>query len=252
MSACIRARSSTWSRGEQGRFNSLVIVRLAARRFTTRRHNPRRDCWLRPKTSHVVATIGTFVLVRSFHRWVIFRTGPSESIESNSPGKPDQLQFELTESPPMPAHNLLSPSPAHPHLSNRLAWFCPPTRWTYDLHRSRLQIEPDAPTDFWQRTHYGFQADNGHFLFTEEPADFTLRVFVQFRPQHQYDQAGLMVRLSPDCWLKTSIEFEPGRPSRLGAVVTNHGYSDWSTQDFDPARDTVHFRVARTGDDYLI
>jgi uncharacterized protein len=152
----------------------------------------------------------------------------------------------------MPAHNLLSPSPAHPHLSNRLAWFCPPTRWTYDLHRSRLQIEPDAPTDFWQRTHYGFQADNGHFLFTEEPADFTLRVFVQFRPQHQYDQAGLMVRLSPDCWLKTSIEFEPGRPSRLGAVVTNHGYSDWSTQDFDPARDTVHFRVARTGDDYLI
>ena len=62
-----------------------------------------------------------------------------------------------------------------------------------------------------------------------------------------------MVRLSPECWLKTSVEFEPGEPSRLGAVITNHGWSDWSTQDLDPAlaRD-VAFRVTRRGADYLV
>ena len=62
-----------------------------------------------------------------------------------------------------------------------------------------------------------------------------------------------MVRLTPGCWLKTSVEFEPGEPSRLGAVITNHGWSDWSTQDLDAAlgRD-VAFRVTRRGADYLI
>lgn len=35
-----------------------------------------------------------------------------------------------------------------------------------------------------------------------------------------------MIRFSEDCWLKTSVEFESVKePSRLGAVVTNHGYS---------------------------
>ena len=33
---------------------------------------------------------------------------------------------------------------------------------------------------------------------------------VAFNPVHRYDQAGLMVRVSPTCWLKTSVEHEPG------------------------------------------
>ena len=47
----------------------------------------------------------------------------------------------------------------------------------------------------------------------------------------QYDQCGIMVRLSEGIWLKTSIEFEGDEPARLGAVVTKGGFSDWSTQD---------------------
>jgi regulation of enolase protein 1 (concanavalin A-like superfamily) len=69
---------------------------------------------------------------------------------------------------------------------------------------------------------------------------------------HQYDQAGLMVRVSPGCWLKTSVEHEPEGPSRLGAVVTNHGYSDWSTQAFPSGPGEVWLRVRREGDDYLV
>jgi hypothetical protein len=39
---------------------------------------------------------------------------------------------------------------------------------------SKIRPEPDAPTDFWQRTHYGFRADNGHFLHREADGEFVL------------------------------------------------------------------------------
>jgi regulation of enolase protein 1 (concanavalin A-like superfamily) len=65
-------------------------------------------------------------------------------------------------------------------------------------------------------------------------------------------QAGLMVRASKSCWLKTSIEHDPGGLNRLGVVVTNAGYSDWSTQDVAPSVNRFRLRVARTGADYVV
>jgi regulation of enolase protein 1 (concanavalin A-like superfamily) len=61
-----------------------------------------------------------------------------------------------------------------------------------------------------------------------------------------------MVRLSPDFWLKTSIEFEPDESNRLGAVVTRHGYSDWSTQDIAKSVTEYELRVHREKDDYFV
>ena len=110
----------------------------------------------------------------------------------------------------------------------RLRWRCEPSNWS--VPAGRLVIAPDAPTDFWSKTHYGFEADNGHFLYANIAGDFVLSAEILMTPRHQYDQAGLMVRLSKSCWLKASIEFEPDKMNRLGAVVTNAGYSDWSTQ----------------------
>jgi regulation of enolase protein 1 (concanavalin A-like superfamily) len=61
-----------------------------------------------------------------------------------------------------------------------------------------------------------------------------------------------MVRVSPACWLKTSVEYEPHGPSRLGAVVTNGAWSDWSTQSFPSGLGAVWLRIHRQGDDYLV
>ncbi len=135
-------------------------------------------------------------------------------------------------------------------LNSNLGWFCPPAQWS--LEDGNLKIWPDEKTDFWQRTHYGFQNDNGHFLFAEFDGDFVLSTKVKFFPHHQYDQAGLMVRLSPDFWIKTSIEFEPEVPNRLGAVVTRHGYSDWSTQDISKKVCEFELQIRREGDDYIV
>ena len=69
---------------------------------------------------------------------------------------------------------------------------------------------------------------------------------------NQYDQAGLMIRISSDCWLKTSVEYEPHTPNMLGAVVTNNGYSDWSTQEFPDDQNELLLRIKRERQDYIV
>jgi len=130
------------------------------------------------------------------------------------------------------------------------AWHCEPPAWGFD--GDGLFIEPAALTDFWQRTHYGFSADNGHFFFTRLTGDFVVSATVRSKPRHQYDQAGLMIRQDAECWIKTSVEFEPEANDRLGVVVTHHGYSDWSTQDLTAEANEISFRVARTGSEFII
>jgi uncharacterized protein len=132
----------------------------------------------------------------------------------------------------------------------QLVWFNEPPH--YELGAEGLTLETRAGSDFWQRTHYGFQRDDGHALLHEVAGDFRLETEVSFRPLHRYDQAGLLVRLSADCWLKTSIEFELEAPSRLGSVVTNHGWSDWATQDVPATVRAARYRITRTAGDYRI
>jgi uncharacterized protein len=130
---------------------------------------------------------------------------------------------------------------------NDLGWFCEPGSWSTDSSSGELRIKTESNTDFWQRTHYGFQADNGHFLHLPVSSDFIATTKVTARGIHQYDQAGLMLRLSKDCWIKTSIEYEPEESNRLGVVVTNHQYSDWSTQNVSKECVTTWFRMHVTG-----
>jgi uncharacterized protein len=137
-----------------------------------------------------------------------------------------------------------------PALNARLRWLNPPPHWA--LKAGRLVLQPVAKTDFWQRTHYGFRADNGHFLYLEVSGDFTLTTQTRFQPLHLYDQAGLMVRVGRSCWIKTAVEYELKGAPKLGAVVTNHGYSDWSLQDFPRSRKEVRLRIRRSAQDFLV
>jgi len=137
-----------------------------------------------------------------------------------------------------------------PKLNDRLKWYHEPTSWK--LKNRQLQITPDESTDFWQRTHYGFKADDGHFLYAEVKGDFVLEARMQCNFKHQYDQAGLMVRVSDQCWVKTSVELETDEPNKLGAVVTNHGFSDWSTQDVDDDFTDYRLKISREGSTYIV
>jgi regulation of enolase protein 1 (concanavalin A-like superfamily) len=139
------------------------------------------------------------------------------------------------------------------NLNPLLHWLNPPASCRVDARRSRILVEPSGETDFWQRTHYGFRADNGHFLYAGVTDNGEIAATVLAMPARQYDQAGLMIRSSEDCWLKASVEYEPDTASQLGVVVTNNGFSDWSLQDF-PGTGTLSYslRIRWQGNDLFV
>lgn len=104
------------------------------------------------------------------------------------------------------------------------------------------------------RTHYGFENRNAQQLGTSVTGDFVAITTVTMHGRLKYDQAGLFVYFTDDNWLKTSCEYIPGGPHKLGAVATQHGFSDWSTCPVAGADDglTLSFRVARIGEAFLV
>lgn len=45
---------------------------------------------------------------------------------------------------------------------NAFRWINEPAEWSIG---QSLEVRTRPDTDYWQRTHYGFQGDNGHFYF---------------------------------------------------------------------------------------
>ena len=139
-----------------------------------------------------------------------------------------------------------------PSFDSRFSWLNEPESWWVDSEKEVLIIEPNQETDFWQKTRYGFENDNGHFLYTEVMDDFMLEARLSLNFQNQYDQAGLMIRLSSDFWLKTSIEHEQEDEDKLGVVVTRDGFSDWSSQEYSGRLKDISFRIEKEGPDFLV
>ena len=110
-------------------------------------------------------------------------------------------------------------------------WLNPPT--SSELVRDGMVISPDAGSDFWQLTAYGFSHDSGHALTTTLPpgnatAGSAMEVTFEGSFANQFDQAGLLLRVTPTRWIKAGVELSEGA-LQLGAVVTS-GRSDWSLQ----------------------
>lgn len=120
------------------------------------------------------------------------------------------------------------------------AWLNEPRQWS--SFGDSLQLVTDEATDFWRETHYGFERDSGHFLGFPTPAAFTAELRVRGDFQALYDQAGIMVRIDAQRWVKAGIEFSDGR-AMLASVLTD-GRSDWATAPYEhEARD---FRLRAT------
>lgn len=123
---------------------------------------------------------------------------------------------------------------------------------SFELTEAKVSIHTTTKTDFWQRTYYGFRVNNAPALVTETAEDFSFSVKAGFQYNKLYDQCGVLVYHDEENWFKASIEFENASISRLGSVVTNLGYSDWATTDIPTGLETIHFRLSRRGNDFLI
>ncbi len=122
-------------------------------------------------------------------------------------------------------------------------WFNEPKKWSSDS--STITVHTDGKTDFWRKTHYGFERDNGHFYYRSLPGDqsFTVTVNVRGKYNTLYDQGGLMVRIDEKNWIKCGVEYVDGNQF-ASVVVTVNGWSDWSIVSIN-APDVLRLRVKR-------
>ena len=125
-------------------------------------------------------------------------------------------------------------------MFERCLWLNEPKSW--EIAGGSLRLTTNKQTDFWRETHYGFVRDSGHFFGCAVTGEFSAQLRIRARYAEQYDQAGIMVRIDEQHWVKAGIEFCDGRPS-LGSVLTL-ARSDWATGIFDG--DAGDFRIRAT------
>jgi uncharacterized protein len=129
-------------------------------------------------------------------------------------------------------------------LIGRMKWMNDPESW--QRSGDRLIVRSRPKTDFWRKTFYGYITDNGHFFHLTVKGDFIFQARVNGKYAALYDQAGLMVRLNPENWVKCGTEFFDG--ARHASVVFTRDFSDWSTMTDLSNDQAVYWRVTRTRD----
>ncbi len=122
-----------------------------------------------------------------------------------------------------------------------MQWLNEPQRWEEQGNVLRVSVDPG--TDFWRKTHYGFIRDSGHVYSQRVTGDFTVEVKVSGAYRELYDQAGLMVRVDAEHWIKTGIEFVHD-VQYVSAVVTND-FSDWSVAPLAGNPPSIWLRLVR-------
>lgn len=114
-------------------------------------------------------------------------------------------------------------------------WLNEPKQWSVNA-AGDLSVVTDKGGDFWRETHYDFIRDSGHFLGFTVDAAFTAQIRIRGNYDNLYDQAGIMVRVDEQRWVKAGIELSDGR-AMLSSVLTD-GKSDWATSPYEnDARD---------------
>ena len=117
----------------------------------------------------------------------------------------------------------------------------------------KIEIITQPNTDLWQRTYYHFRNDNAPVLQIEtDEKYFSFVVKTEFETKRRYDQSGIVMYLDSENWLKASMEYENEEIQRLGTVVTNNGYSDWSSTDVSASIKSMWFRLSRRENDFCV
>lgn len=132
---------------------------------------------------------------------------------------------------------------------SKLQWTHPPK--TFSISQDLITITTEPKTDLWQRTYYNFRNDNAPLLqLPTTNKSFSFQVKVNFAYSKRFDQAGIVIYLNSENWVKISVEAENDKMNHLGVVVTNNGYSDWSVSEIDASVKEMWFRLSRRGSDF--
>lgn len=105
---------------------------------------------------------------------------------------------------------------------------------SYNESGNTLTVATGKETDWWNNTFYGFKHLSGHFRATPVTGDFSLTVEFTAPYATLYDQAGAMLRVDDNNWLKCGVEYTDGRKN-FSVVVTRDDQSDWSVMPIEGA-----------------
>src|SRR5580698_1101838 len=129
-------------------------------------------------------------------------------------------------------------------LLGRMSWLNEPA--SAKINGGEIAVRSRAKTDFWQKTFDGYVADSGHFFHLTASGDFKFTALINGNYATQYDQAGLMVRIDAENWMRCGTEFIDGK--RFASVVFTRTYSDGSTLPDLSETEPIWWRVVRKND----
>ena len=123
----------------------------------------------------------------------------------------------------------------------KMQWFNEPESWKIEEGTLYMDVTPQS--DYWRISHYGFTVDDAPFLYTLRGGEFEVKVKVSGEYKTRFDQAGLMIRIDEENYLKTGIEYVDGKYN-LSTVVTHHT-SDWSVIQLDKPIPYIWIKAVR-------
>lgn len=124
---------------------------------------------------------------------------------------------------------------------DRMQWFNEPESWTIEGNTLTMDVTPQS--DYWRISHYGFTVDDAPFLYTLRGGEFEVKVKISGDYKVRFDQAGLMLRIDKENYIKTGIEYVDGKYN-LSTVVT-HTTSDWSVIELEKPVEYVWIKAVR-------
>ena len=128
-------------------------------------------------------------------------------------------------------------------LLSHMSWLNEPASAKISGHE--ITVRSRAKTDFWQKTLGGNVADSGHFFHLPASGDFMFTACIDGKYAAQSDQAGLMVRVDAEHWMRCGTELIDGK--RNASVVFTRTYSDGSTLPDLSQTQPIWWRVVRKG-----
>ena len=123
----------------------------------------------------------------------------------------------------------------------KMQWFNEPGQW--EIKDKKLTLFATPQSDYWRIAHYGFTVDDAPFLYTTYGGEFEAKVKITGDYKVRYDQAGMMIRIDHENYIKTGIEYVDGKYN-LSAVVTHHT-TDWSVITLDRPVPFVWIKAVR-------
>lgn len=124
----------------------------------------------------------------------------------------------------------------------KMNWFNEPVEWKIsDDKTMTMFVTPQS--DYWRISHYGFTVDDAPFYYGVYGGEFEAKVKVSGDYKTRYDQAGIMIRIDHENYIKAGIEFVDGKYN-LSAVVT-HKTSDWSIIPLDKPVPYIWIKAVR-------